>query len=137
MKEITMEEIMGATFNELGSSIRATFKKTVNTRQYESETVEASTTLDIETPISGVERMIINSALQAQVEYGVIIQMAIKGHVTKDDLRIRKSQMESDMNTLLAKAYSIDPNFKLENVMGPMVRYSEEEETAMMDNMSD
>lgn len=102
-KMVTMDNVMNASFGETGSSIRATFKKTINVRQYETETYEASTTLELEREVSGIERMIISSLLQAQLEYAGYIQLHQKGYVSDNEFNTRKQCLEEDVNLLKMK----------------------------------
>lgn len=102
-KSVDMNGIMRATFGESSSSIRATFKKTVNVRQYETESYEVSSTLEVPKEITGIERMLLSAMLQAQIEYEVYIQMAVKGVITQSQLVTRKGELENDVNMIKNK----------------------------------
>ena len=102
-KLVTMDDILKASLGEASSNIRANFKKTVNIRQYETEVFEASSTLEIDKPLSGVERMLLSAILQAQLEYEVYVQMAYKQIVTGSELATRKAELENDVNAIKAK----------------------------------
>lgn len=107
MSTVDMNKIMGASFGESCETIRATFKKTVNIKQYESEAIELTTTLDVKRPLTGIERMIISAILQAQLEYEAYIQLACKNIVTGIELSDRKYALEKDVNSLMLKAEEI------------------------------
>lgn len=104
MANVSMNDIMKASFGEASSNVRATFKKTINVKQYETETVEVSSTLEMDKPLNGIERMVVTAILQAQLEYEAYIQLACKGTITNSQLETRKSELEQDVNLLVAKA---------------------------------
>ena len=101
--DINMDKIMGASFGESSEIIRASFKKTINVRQYETETIELSSTLNIEKPLCGIERLIMSATLQAQLEYEAYVQMLAKGYVTQTEFDNRKLVLESDVAALVSK----------------------------------
>lgn len=107
MRNITMDDALKASFGETGSSIRATFKKTVNVKQYETESVEVSSTLEIDKDLTGVERMLISAILQSQLEYEAYIQLVCKGTITASEFEQRKKSLEQDMTMLANKAEEI------------------------------
>lgn len=100
---VNMDNILSATFGESGSTIRATFKKTINIKQYETEVVELSSTLDVPNELTGIERMLINAVLQAQLEYEAYISLRTKGYITDAQLHGRKAELEQSVNLLKAK----------------------------------
>ena len=102
-KQYDMNEILKATFGEASSMVRASFKKTVNVKQYETEVIEVSSNLNFERPMSGIERAICSAILQAQLEYETYIQLYVKGYVTETQFNERKSALTNDVNMLLAK----------------------------------
>lgn len=104
---INMDDILNSTFGETSSSIRATFKKTINIKQYETESIEVSSTLDLERELTGVERMIISAILQAQIEYEAYIQLRFKGLVTETEFYQRKASLEQEVQALKVKAEAI------------------------------
>lgn len=104
---ISVENLMNSTFGEASSEIRATYKKTVLVRQYETEVVELETTLKVEKQLSGAERMFISAALQIQLEYTAYCQLAFKGLVTDSELKQRKQALEEGINALKVKAEQV------------------------------
>ncbi len=105
--KLTVENIMGASLGETNGEIRATYKKTVNVKQYETEVVELETTLKIDRKLTGGERMLISALLQVQLEYTAYCQLAFKGLVTPDQLALRKRTLEEGVNAIKQKAEDI------------------------------
>jgi hypothetical protein len=109
---LNMDRIMDASFGEVSNSLTVTFKKTVLTKQYETEVVEATSTIELDHPLIGIERMFITGVIQAQLEYGAYINLVSKGLVTKTELNNRKIALEEDL-------YSI--KYKADQILGPGV----------------
>lgn len=110
-KHITMDDILKAHLmnplapkEEYDSEIKARFRKTVQTRQYESEVVEGEITLCVPVGLNGAERLFIQTALEAQLEYEVFIGMYLKGQVTEDEFNTRKAALEQQLNIVKDKA---------------------------------
>ena len=103
MNIVNMDKIMVASLGENSGKLRANFKKTVNVKQYETEVVELESSVDIDRGLNGVERMLVASIMQAQMEYTGYVQMYCKGLVTQSQLAERKLNLESDINTIKAK----------------------------------
>lgn len=104
---LTVENIMQSGFGEVSSEIRAAYKKTILVRQYETEVIELDTTLTLEEPLTGAERMFISAALQVQLEYTAYSQLAFKGLVTNSQLQSRKKELEDGITAIKAKAESV------------------------------
>ena len=100
---VNMDNILSATFGESGGTIRATFKKTINIKQYETEVVELSSTLEVPKELTGIERMLVNAVLQAQLEYEAYISLRTKGYITDAQLHSRRAELEQSVNLLKAK----------------------------------
>ena len=107
MDSISMDDIMRATCGESKENIEASFKKTVLIRSYETEVVESSTTLELNEPISGIERMFITAILQTQMEYATYCMLASKGIVTQAQLAERRQMLEEGVFALKYKADTI------------------------------
>lgn len=107
MRPLTVEDIMNSTFGETSSEIRATYKKTVLIKQYETEVVELETKLKVEKALSGAERMFISAALQVQLEYTAYCQLAFKGLVTNSQLLSRKKELEQGLTAIKVKAEKV------------------------------
>ena len=104
---ITIEDVMKSSFGEASSEIRASYKKTVLIKQYETEVIELDTTLKIDKELTGAERMVLSAALQVQLEYTAYCELAFKGLVTNTELNSRKKQLEESLNALNDKAESL------------------------------
>ena len=114
---VSMEQIMASTIGEASSEIRASYKKTVLIRQYETEVIEIETTLKIEHEVSNAERILISSLLQAQLEYAAYSQLFLKGLVTKTEFSDRKKEIEQGIEVILNKAETTLGK-KLDNYLG-------------------
>lgn len=101
---IAIEKIMNSTIGEASSEIRASYKKTVLVRQYETEVIELETTLKVDHEISNAERILISALLQVQLEYTAYSQLAIKGLVTQTEFNQRKGELEESAELILRKA---------------------------------
>lgn len=102
-KIFNMNDVLNASFGEASSMVRASFKKTVNIKQYETEVVECSANLNFDKPMNGIERMICSGILQAQLEYQAYIQLLSKGYVTETQFMERKKTLENSINILTNK----------------------------------
>lgn len=101
---VNMDDIMRASLCESKEKIEVSFKKTVLVRSYETEVVESSTTLELNEPISGIERMFVTAILQIQMEYTVYCMLASKGIVTESQLAERKKMLEEGLYAFKFKA---------------------------------
>lgn len=101
---IKMEDILSANIGESQGTLSAKFKKTVNIRQYESETVEANAELILDYPLSSPERALVTTILMAQVEYAVICQLYYKNQMAEGDFVERRSQIEKEVQAMANKA---------------------------------
>ncbi len=104
MENIVIEDILRASLGESGSKIRATFKKTINIKQYESESIEAETVLEIEEGLTGAERVLLSAILQAQMEYTAFVAFLAKGQVTQAEFNQRRAELEGEIAILKGKA---------------------------------
>ena len=102
-----MEQIMGASFGEPSNKLSVSFKKTVLVTDYETEVVEASSYIDLDKPLNGIERMFVTSILQAQMEYTVYCTLCTKGFITATQLAERKGEIEAGVSAIKAKADSL------------------------------
>lgn len=103
-----MDKILGASFGEASSEIKATFKKTVRIREYETEVIEIESKLDMgDKTLSGIERVLVSAILQAQLEYESYCGLCYKGLVTQEELNQRRQNLVDEIVALKAKAESI------------------------------
>lgn len=101
---ISVEQVMQSSYGESAQEIRASYKKTVLIRQYETEVVELETILKIDKQLTGAERMFISAALQVELEYTAYCQLAFKGLVTQTQLLERKKVLEDGLEAIKQKA---------------------------------
>ena len=101
---VSMENIMKASLGEVGNKLTVTFKKTILVRDYETEVVEATTSVDLDEKLTGIERMFVTILLQAQMEYTSLINLATKGIVTGTQLTDKKKSLEESVTAIKLKA---------------------------------
>ena len=70
----SMDDIMNVIIGEDSSTIEATFRKTINVKQYETEVIESNASIKLSRDVSGIERMILTNLLQTQLEYEAYVQ---------------------------------------------------------------
>lgn len=104
---VTINDALKASFGEANNTIRASFKKTVLIRQYETEVIELETTLNIERNLQGAERAFIVALLQIQLEYTAYATLLCKGLVTQEEFDKRKAELEQEVNILKQKAEGV------------------------------
>ena len=96
-----MDKIISASLGEVSSNIKATYRKTVNVKQYETEVIEIETNLDMgDVELSGAERMLLSAILQAQLEYTAYCNLAYKGLVTNTELQNRRNQLVNSVMSI-------------------------------------
>lgn len=104
---LPMKDIMSASFGEVASDLTVNYKKTVLIRDYETEVIEASTTIKVEGKLTGVERMFITALIEAQLEFTVYSNLFFKGLVTEAALKQRKKELEQEVFFIKTQADSI------------------------------
>ena len=107
---VTMDDILKTAFEDRADSVsevKVSFRKTVNTRPYETEVVEAEVVVRVPNDMAGIERILHLAIIQAQVEYEVYLNLAIKGYVTKEEFDNERKVIESTINKLVNKAIDL------------------------------
>ncbi len=107
---VTMDDILKTAFEARADSVsevKVSFRKTVNTRPYETEVVEAEVVVRVPNDMAGIERILHLAIIQAQVEYEVYLNLAIKGYVTKEEFDNERKVIESTINKLVNKAIDL------------------------------
>lgn len=102
--KIDMDKVMQASLGEISNKLEVTFKKTVLIRDYETEVIESTTTIELEHAVSGIERMFITAVLQVQMEYTAYCNLAAKGIVNGTQLMERKKMLEEGLYAIKYKA---------------------------------
>lgn len=106
-RPLKMEDIMEASLGEVSNKLTVKFKKTVQVKQYETETIEAMSSVNIDDSLTGIERMFVTSIIAAQMEYTTFCSLAVKGYVTGKELQDRKKELEDVLYSLKYKADEI------------------------------
>jgi hypothetical protein len=102
-----MDSIMNASFGEVSNKLTVTFKKTILVRDYETEVIEATTSVELDGKVRGIERMFISALLEAQMEYTVYCNLAVKGIATATQLAEKKKCLEEAVYAIKFKADSL------------------------------
>jgi len=103
VRNLSMDDVLSARFGNDLSTINVTFKKTVKIREYETEVIEASSSVKIEENATGIERMLATSLLTAQLEYAVYTSLRAKGRVADTEFKNHTLDIERDINLVAAK----------------------------------
>lgn len=104
---ITMDSILGAKFGTEAGTLEASFRKTVKTKEYETEVVEVKAKVDIEPNASGIDRMMGLALLEAQIEYSAYSNLVFKGVITEAEFAKRKEDIERSVNAVASKYVGI------------------------------
>lgn len=105
--KINMDTIMEASLGEVSNKLTVTFKKTVLVRDYETEVVEATNSVEFDHPLIGIERMFVTAIIEIQMEYTAYVNLAAKGLVTPTELANRKRMLEEGIYSIKYKADTI------------------------------
>ena len=104
---ISMDNIMEASLGEVSNRLTVTFKKTVLIRDYETEVIEATNSVEFDHPLIGIERLFVTAILEIQMEYTAYINLASKGIITQTQLSERKLMLEQSLYSIKVKADQI------------------------------
>lgn len=104
---ISMDRIMEASLGEVSNKITVTFKKTVLIRDYETEVIEATNSVEFDHPLIGIERMFVTAILEIQMEYTAYINLTTKGLITNTQFQQRKEELEQNLYNIKVKADQI------------------------------
>lgn len=108
MGVINMNDILSANLVNVSGNLRAEFKKTVNVRQYESETVTLSVLAQVDESMTGPERLLTSAVLSAQVEYAVLVQLYFKKQISETEFVERRAELENEVQSVLNKAEELE-----------------------------
>lgn len=110
---ITMEDILNLSFrwggDEPKTTIDAKAKKVVLVRQYESETLECSSSMEVAGNLTGLERACLAEILHCSLEFSIYTQCLTRGLIQKAEFDNRKMQMKNSVLTLINKLNTINP----------------------------
>jgi hypothetical protein len=104
---IPMDNIMEASLGEVSNKLTVTFKKTVLIRDYETEVIEATNTVEFDHPLIGIERMFVTAIIEIQMEYTAYINLVAKGLITNSQFAERKKMLEEGLYSIKVKADQI------------------------------
>jgi hypothetical protein len=102
-----MNNIMEASLGEVSNKLTVTFKKTVLIRDYETEVIEATNTVEFDHALVGIERMFVTAILEIQMEYTAYVNLTSKGLITQSQLIERKAMLEESLYNIKFKADQI------------------------------
>lgn len=107
MSNISREDILKASFGESNNEIKVTFKKTVLTKQYETEVIEIESKLNIDRGMDGATRQLMCTILQAQVELEAYSQLYYKKLISKEEAISRQGYLVKSVNEAIYKYETI------------------------------
>ena len=101
---VSLDELMRSQLGEKANKIVASFKKTILIKDYETEVIEVTNEIELEDELSGIERMLLCSMLEAKMEYAVYINLYNKGRISKTEYNNRKQGLEQELGIIKKKA---------------------------------
>lgn len=101
--EEVIKKVFNSSFGQTEETIRASFKKTVQIREYETEVVEGSTELKLDRAVSAGEREIIMAMLRLQLEYEAYVSLLKKGLITQRTFDDRKLALTGEVVAIRVK----------------------------------
>ena len=102
-----MDTILDASLGEVSNKLTVTFKKTVLIRDYETEVIEATNSVEFDHALIGIERMFVCAIIEIQMEYTVYVNLVSKGLITNSQLKERKKVLEQSLYSIKVKADQI------------------------------
>lgn len=102
--KVSMDSIMEASLGEISNKLTVTFKKTVLIRDYETEVIEATNSVEFDHPLIGIERMFATAIIEIQMEYTAYVNLMSKGLITQTQLTERKEMLEQSLYNIKYKA---------------------------------
>ena len=100
---ITMSDILNCNTGSKGGSIDVSYRKVVNTAQFETETIEASMHIELEGNESSRAVALKQAVAQARLEYVCIVSLLTKGYIKQEDFNERIQQIEAAIQLLSGK----------------------------------
>ena len=107
INRIDMNTVMEASLGEVSNKLTVTFKKTVLIRDYETEVIEATNSVEFDKPLIGIERMFVSAIIETQMEYTTYVNLMSKGLITKSEFATRKQTLEETLFSIKYKADQI------------------------------
>lgn len=104
--KLNIDDILTSKLGKISgiNEIKVSFRKTIQTKPYESEVTETEYSLSVDNEITGIERMVITSILQAQAEYTIYTMLALQNKITTEEFMLEKKAIEDSINAIIKKA---------------------------------
>jgi hypothetical protein len=99
-REYDIGEILGSGVKDFGGDISVTFKKVIQVRPYEPETLEVEVVLKAD-GLNPEERMLAAILAQAKAEYQVFSSGYIRGLISLEELKNRTKSIEINVNKFI------------------------------------
>lgn len=99
-----MNNILSSKLGEKDSKLKITFKKTIKVREYETEVIEATNEIDVDSSISGIERVFISEILKVQLEYTIYVDLLARDMVTQHEFDERVQDINNTIWLLMQRA---------------------------------
>lgn len=104
---MAMNDILQKKIKTRSEKITVSFEKKINVKQYETETLSAEASIDLDNTLEGISRVYVESLLHCQLEYSVYVQAATMGYVTQTELTNKIRELECIISSIEKKAQSI------------------------------
>lgn len=98
-------------------TIRVVFKKTILLRQYETEVFELESTVEVDHPLTGAERAVIQTIVMCNLEMAAFANLMCKGTISKEEYETRITMLEYNLRSIAQKAASLVPGFDLKDYL--------------------
>lgn len=102
-KIYSMDDILGAGFGEVSGKIVAKFRKSIMIKDYHPEEIELTAELDMGKEISGMDRVLITSILEAQLECSAYMNLLFEEKITQAQYDKRIAVLTSEINVMAGK----------------------------------
>ena len=106
ISKLTLEDVLGADLGDFTNG-KVLFRKTVQVKDYESETVEVSVDLGSLKEKPAEIRELILAMAEVQLEYTVYSGLVLKQLITEGEYRERKKKNTEYIQGMMAKAVSL------------------------------
>lgn len=96
--------------------IRVVFKKTITLpgKNYENEVIEVETTLEIDKPITGMERSLLETLLISNLEMTVYAGLYCRQIISSDEYKNRVEMIEYNIRSIHNRVKELNPSFDIE-----------------------
>ena len=98
-----LDRILKSKLSSSPSKMHVLFRKVVRTADYETETVELSSDIELDSEVSEIERAVIFNLLTASTEYTLLSHLYVKGTLSKEDFVSGRDGLEKSSEAILRK----------------------------------